>query len=136
MFVERRKLATLLQPDELQSCLAYWAWELPVNTTAAEYAIRHEVMQGVLVPDMHLKVPLCSSVVCPMTFFPSLDQFIPHRRHVHTHFVPWVPRNYQGQKYVLALKEHARGEIKGYNKHGPTSVWGSHHSIRIEPICY
>ena len=111
MFVERRKLATLLQPDELQSCLAYWAWELPVNTTAAEYAIRHEVMQGVLVPDMHLKVPLCSSVLCPMTFFPSLDQFIPHRRHVHTHFVPWVPRNYQGQEYVLALEEHAGGEI-------------------------
>jgi hypothetical protein len=40
MFVERRKLATLPQPKELQCCLAYWAWELPVNTLAAEYPIR------------------------------------------------------------------------------------------------
>jgi len=40
MLVERRELATLLQPIEPHSFLAYWAWELPVNTPPAEYAIR------------------------------------------------------------------------------------------------
>jgi hypothetical protein len=40
MFVERRILATLLQPNEPQTFLAYWAWELPVNTPYAEYPIR------------------------------------------------------------------------------------------------
>jgi hypothetical protein len=39
MFVKRRILATLPQPNELQSCLAYWAWELPVNTPSIEYPI-------------------------------------------------------------------------------------------------
>jgi hypothetical protein len=36
MLVKRRKLATPLQPSEPHSCLAYWAWELPVNTPRAE----------------------------------------------------------------------------------------------------
>jgi hypothetical protein len=44
MFIERRILATLLQPNEQQSCLAYWAWELPVNTPGAEYPIGQEVV--------------------------------------------------------------------------------------------
>jgi hypothetical protein len=36
MLVERRILATLLQPNEPHCFLAYWAWELPVNTPGAE----------------------------------------------------------------------------------------------------
>jgi len=36
MFVERRILATLPQPNEHQSCLAHWARKLPVNTPATE----------------------------------------------------------------------------------------------------
>jgi hypothetical protein len=36
----------------------------------------------------------------------------------------------------MSLKEDARREIEGDNEHGPTSVWGHQHSIRIEPICY
>jgi hypothetical protein len=56
MLVERRKLATLLQPNELQCCLAYWAWELPMDTPGAEYPIRQEVMHGVLVPNIHFEV--------------------------------------------------------------------------------
>ena len=35
MFVERRILATLLQPYEPHNFLAYWAWELPLNTPDA-----------------------------------------------------------------------------------------------------
>jgi hypothetical protein len=87
MFVERTILATLLQPNELQSCLAYWAWELPVNIPGTEYPIRQEVMQGVVVPNMHFEVCLCSSVVCPYPFLPSTDQFIKHRIHEHAHII-------------------------------------------------
>jgi len=36
MFVERRILATLVQPGEHHICLACWARELPVNTPRAE----------------------------------------------------------------------------------------------------
>jgi hypothetical protein len=43
--------------------------------------------------------------------------------------------NYQAQEYVLPLKGHAGREIEEDNKHGPTSVWGRHQSIGIEPIC-
>jgi hypothetical protein len=32
MFIERRILATLLQPYEPKTFLAYWAWILPVFT--------------------------------------------------------------------------------------------------------
>ena len=95
MFVERRILATLHQPNEHQRCLAYWAWELPVNTPGAEYPIRQEVMQGVVVPNMHFEVFLCSSVVCSYPFLPSTDQFINHRLHEHTHIILRVSRNYQ-----------------------------------------
>jgi hypothetical protein len=136
MFVERRILATLMQPNELQSCLAYWAWELLVNTPAAKYAICKKVMQRVVVPNMHFEVPLCSSVVRSYPFLPSTDQFINHRLNEHTHTIPRVFRNYQRQEYVLSLEDDAgKGEIEGDNEHGPTSVWGGHHSIRIEPIC-
>ena len=55
MLVEQRKLATPLQPTEPHSCLAYWAWELPVNTPHIEYAIHQEVMQGVVVPPCIMK---------------------------------------------------------------------------------
>ena len=60
MFVEQRILATLRQPNELQRSLAYWAWEPIVNTPAVENPIRRQVMQGVLVPNMHFEVCLCS----------------------------------------------------------------------------
>jgi hypothetical protein len=56
MFIERRILATLLQLNEPQTFLAYWAWELPMNTPDAEYPIGQEVMQGVVVPNMLLKL--------------------------------------------------------------------------------
>jgi hypothetical protein len=135
MFIERRILATLLQPNELQSCLAYGAWELAVHTPHAKYPICQEVMQGVLVPNMHGEVCLCSSIVCPYTMVPSMDQFIKQRLHEHTHVIPWVFRNYQRHEHILSLEGDARWEIEGDNEHGPTSVWGSHHSIRIEPIC-
>ena len=95
MLVKQRKLATPLQPSEPHSCLAYWAWELPVNTPRAEYAIRQEVMQGVVAPHMHCEVSLCSSVVCQYPLFPSKDQFINERLHEQTHLVPRVSRNYQ-----------------------------------------
>ena len=36
--------------------------------------------------------------------------------------------------YVVERRHPGRGEIKGENEDGPTCVWGSHHSIRIEPI--
>jgi hypothetical protein len=95
MFIERRILATLLQLNEPQTFLAYWAWELPMNTPDAEYPIGQEVMQGVVVPNMNFEPCLCSSVVCPYAFLPSTDQFINHRLHVHTHITPRVSRNYQ-----------------------------------------
>ena len=134
MFVEQRILATLRQPNEQQRRLAYWAWELPVNTPAAENPLCRQVMQGVLVPNMHFEVCLCSSVVCPYPFLPSTDQIINQRLHVHTHIIPQVFWNYQWQEYVLSLKEDARREIERDNEHEPTSVWGGRHSIRIEPI--
>jgi hypothetical protein len=34
MFVERRILTPFPQPNELQRCLTYWAWELSVSTPA------------------------------------------------------------------------------------------------------
>jgi hypothetical protein len=113
MFVKRRILATLLLPNELQSNLAYWAWELLVNTPGTEYPIRQKVMQGVVVPNMHFEVSLCSSIVCPYPFLPSTDQFIKHKLHKHTHIIPWVLRNYLRQEYVLSLKEDAGREIQG-----------------------
>jgi hypothetical protein len=134
MFVKRRILATLLLPNELKSYLAYWAWELLVNTPGAKYPIRQKVMQGVVVPNMHFEVSLCSSVVCPYSFLPSTDQFIKHRLHKHTHIIPRVLRNYPRQEYVLSLKEDTGRKIEGDNEQGRTSVWGSQHSIRIEPI--
>jgi hypothetical protein len=124
MFVERRILATLLQPNELQSCLAYWAWELPVNTLGVKYPIRQEVVQGVVVPDMHSEVPLRSSVICPYPFVPSTDQIINQRLHEDTHLTPRVSRNYQRQEYVLSSKHDTEGEIEGDNEDWPTSVWG------------
>jgi hypothetical protein len=44
-------------------------------------------------------------------------------------------RNYQRHEYILPFKAHTRGEIDWDNKHGPTCVRGSAHSIGIEPIC-
>jgi hypothetical protein len=84
---------------------------------------------------MHFEVCLCSSIVHPYPFFLSTDQFINHRLHEHTHIIPRVSRNYQRQEYVVALKAYAGREIEGDNEHRPTCVWGSHHSLRIEPIC-
>ena len=92
-------------------------------------------MHGVLIPNMHVEVCLCSSIVCPYTMVPSMDQFIEQRLHEHTHITPWVSKNYQRQEYIMSLKGDTGGEIKGDNEDGPTCVWGSHHSIRIEPIC-
>jgi hypothetical protein len=118
MFVERRILATLPQPNELQSCLAYWAWELPMNTLAVEYLICQEVMQGVVVPNMHFEVCLCSSIVCPYPFLPSIDQFINHGLHEHTHIIPRVFRNYQRQKYVLPLENDTEERLRGITNTG------------------
>jgi hypothetical protein len=91
-------------------------------------------MHGVLVPNMHFEVYLCSSVIRPYPFLPSMDQFINQRLHVHVHFIPKVSRNYQRHKYVVSLKANVDVEIDGDNEHGPTCVWGSDHSIGIEPI--
>jgi hypothetical protein len=109
MFVKRRILTTLLQPNELQSCLAYWAWELSVNTPGAEYPIRQEFMQRVVVPDMHFKVSLHSSVICPYPFLPSTDQIINQRLHEHIHLIPRVFKTYQRQEYVLSSKDNTEG---------------------------
>ena len=73
MFVEQRILATLLQPNESQTFLAYWAWELPVNTTGTEYPIGQEIMQGVVVPNVHLEACLCCSVICPYASSQALN---------------------------------------------------------------
>ena len=135
VLVERRILATLRQLDEPHSCLAYWARELPVHTPSAEYRIRWQVMQGVHVPHSQFEVCLCSSVIYPYTFLPSMEQIINKRLHIHTHIIPQISRNYQRQEYVLPLKDNSRGEVEGDNKHGPTTVRGSRHSIRIDSIC-
>ena len=135
MFVERRIFPTLPQPYEHQSCLAYWARELSVNTPAAEYSIRRQVMQGIMVLNIHPKVSLCSSIVCPNPIVPSTEQIVNQGLHVHTHIISRVSRNYQRQEYVLSLKNNARWEIQWDNEHGPTSVRGSRHSIGIEAIC-
>ena len=92
-------------------------------------------MQGVHVPHSHMNVCLCSLIVCPYTFLLSMEQIINQRVHVHTHIIPRVSKHYQRQEYVLSLKHDSRGEIEGDNKHRPTSVWGSRHSMRIEPNC-
>jgi hypothetical protein len=39
MFVERRILATLLEPNKPQLILANWTWVFSVNTPTAEYPI-------------------------------------------------------------------------------------------------
>jgi hypothetical protein len=88
-----------------------------------------------VIPNVHFKACLCSSVVCPYPLLPSVDQFINHRLHKHTHITPQVSRNYQRQEYVMPLKGDAGREIEGDNKNRLACVWGSHHSIRIEPIC-
>jgi hypothetical protein len=92
-------------------------------------------MHGVLVPNMHSEVCLCSSVIRPYPFLLGTYQFIDQRLHVHAHFIPQVSRNYQRHEYILPLKAHTRGEIDWDNKHGSTCVRGSAHSIGIEPIC-
>jgi hypothetical protein len=135
MFVEPRILATLLQPNEHQSYLAYWARELPVNTPAAEYPIRRQVIQGIVVPNIHSKVCLCGSVVCPNPFLPSTEQIINQELHLYTHIILWMSRNYQRQEYILSLEDDAGREIEGDNEHRPTSVRGCRHSIKIEAIC-
>jgi hypothetical protein len=124
MLVKRRKLLTLLQPNELQSFFAYQAWELPVDTPGAKYPICQEVMHRVLVPNIHSKVFLCSLVISPYPFIPSTDQFIINMLHVHTHFVSWVSRNYQRQEYVLLLKEDPRGRLRGIANTGQ-QVYGA-----------
>ena len=134
MFVERRILATLPQPNE-QSCLAYWARELSVNTPAAEYPIHQQVMQGIIVPNIHSKVCLCSSIICPNHFLPSTEQIINQGLHVHTHIISRISRNYQPQEYVLSLEIHIGREIEGNNEQRPTSVKCRRHSIWIEAIC-
>jgi hypothetical protein len=92
-------------------------------------------MHGVLVPNMHSEVCLCSSVIRPYPFLPGTYQFIDQRLHVHAHFIPRVSGNYQRHEYILPLKAHTWGEIDWDNKHEPTCVRGSAHSIGIEPIC-
>jgi hypothetical protein len=109
MFVERRILLTVLQPNEHQSRLAYWARELPMDTPAAKYPISRNVMQGVHVPHVHFEVCLRISVICHHPFIPSLEQIINKRLHVHTHIISRVSRNYQRHEYVLPLKDDVRG---------------------------
>ena len=135
MFVEPRILDTLPQPNEHQSCLAYWARELSVNTPAAEYPIRWRIMKGIMVPNIHSKVCLCISIICPNPFLPSMEQIINQGLHVDTHIISRMSRNYQRQEYVLSLGNHAWREIEGNNEHRPTSVRCSRHSIWIEAIC-
>src|SRR6185436_250086 len=101
-----RIFSTLLQLDEHQSCLAYWARELSVNTPAAENPIRWQVMQEIMVPNIHSKVCLCSSIVCPNPFLPSTEQIINQGLYVDTHIISWISRNYQRQEYVLSLENH------------------------------
>jgi hypothetical protein len=92
-------------------------------------------MHGVLVPNMHSEVCLRSSIIRPYPFLPGTYQFIDQRLHVHAHFIPRVSGNYQRHEYIIPLKAHTRGEIDWDNKHEPTCVRGSAHSIGIEPIC-
>ena len=135
MFIERRIFSTLPQPYEHQSCLTYWARKLSVNTPATEYPIRRQVMQGIMVPNIHSKVCLCSSIICPNPFLASTEQIINQGLHVDTHIISRMSRNYQRQEYILSLENHARREIERNNKHRPTNVRCSRHSIWIEAIC-
>ena len=98
MFVERRILATLCQPNEHQRSLAYWAWEPPMNTPATENPICRQVMQGVLVPNMHFEVCLYSSVVCPYPFLPR-----------------WTKSSIRGSMYTLILFPGCSGIINDKN---------------------
>ena len=95
-----------------------------MDTLGVEYPIRQEVMHGVLVPNIHFEVFLCSSVVSPYPFIPSTDQFIINRLHVHTHFVSRVSWNYQRQEYVLSLKEDPGGRLRGIANTGQ-EVYGA-----------
>jgi len=92
-------------------------------------------MQRIVVPNIQSEVCLCSSIVCPNPFIPSMEQIINQGLYVHTHIIPGVSRNYQRQKYVLSLEHDAGGKIQGDSEHRSTSVRGSRHSIRIESIC-
>lgn len=103
---------------------------------AAKYPIRWMVMHGIHVPHSHCEVCLCSPIICPYTLIPSKEQIINQRLHVHTHVITWVSRNYQRQEYVLSFKHDAERKIERDNEHGPTSVWGRRHCIRIKPICH
>jgi hypothetical protein len=73
-------------------------------------------MQGVVVPNVYFEACLYSSVICPYPLLQSVDQFINHRLHEHTHITPRVSRNYQRQEYVMPLKGDAGREIEGDNK--------------------
>src|SRR3990170_7750517 len=45
--------------------------------------------------------------------------------------------NYQRQEHVMSLHANARGQIQGDNIYWPTTVYGSHQTIWIEPVgCY
>ena len=90
MFIERIIFSTLPQPYEHQSCLAYWVRELSVNTSAAEYPIHWQIMKGIMVPNIHSKVCLCSSIICPNPFLPSTEQIINQGLQVHTYYFPDV----------------------------------------------
>ena len=116
MFVERIILATLPQQNEHQCCLAYCTRELPVDTPATEYPICRQIMQGIVVPNIHSEVCLCSSIVCPNPIVPSTEQIVNHGLHVHTHIISRVSRNYQRQEYVLSLEDDAGGKIEGDNE--------------------
>jgi hypothetical protein len=70
-------------------------------------------MYGVLVPNMHSKVCLRSSVIRPYLFLLGTYQFIDQRLHVHAHFIPRVSGNYQRHEYILPLKAHTRRRLIG-----------------------
>jgi hypothetical protein len=92
-------------------------------------------MHGVLVPNMYSEVCLRSSVICPYPFLTGTYQFIDQRLHTHPFYSPDVRELLMTRIYSVFESTHTRGEIDWDNKHGPTCVRGSAHSIRIEPIC-
>jgi len=137
IFVERRRLATLPQPNELQSCLAYWAWELPMNTLVLEYLIRRQVIQGVVVRNMHLKFVFVAQSYVHNCSSQAHTKSSIRGPCTNSYYSPGVLE--LSTTRICSVVERGRrqgeGEIEGDSEHGPTSVQGSHHSVRIEHIC-
>src|SRR3954471_12493168 len=63
MQVKAGILSTRRQPMKLKSCFALWAWEPSMHTPGNKKRKCQQIMQGVLVPNIHLKVLFLRCIV-------------------------------------------------------------------------